>query len=170
MLWDIVTKVFKSERISWIKTWSRSCRKPQAKSIIITRRDSSAMTSRDTSWVAVYEKATHFTRSERQHTSTKDQTTTSVARDLSELNITAKGVPSQPLLTKENRNYTQKELLCEAHKNLLGIRSTYMSSFGKVRHALAASRWVLYIHWAISISVKAVSYWAYSSISKIIRS
>ncbi|KAK3745680.1 hypothetical protein QZH41_019009, partial [Actinostola sp. cb2023] len=67
--------------------------------------------------------------------------TTCVARELSEMNIRSQGTPTAPqLLTKENRSYSQKELLCEAHKNLLAIRSTYMGSFGKVRHALAASR------------------------------
>ncbi|XP_031566687.1 RNA polymerase II-associated protein 1-like [Actinia tenebrosa] len=66
---------------------------------------------------------------------------TSVAKELSEMNIKSQGRPTPPqLLTSEPRCFTQNELLCEAHGNLLAIKSTYMGSFGKMRHALAASR------------------------------
>jgi hypothetical protein len=85
----------------------------------------------------------------------KDIEATNVAKELSEMKIGSQGKPTSPqLLTSAARHFTEKELLCAAHGNLLAIKSTYMGSFGKMRHALAVSRLVLLWPLIFKLSIK----------------
>ena len=57
----------------------------------------------------------------------------------SEMGIEAANATDSSSL-KKGKCYSRGELLSEAHKDLLSIRSTFMSSFAQMRHALAKSR------------------------------
>ncbi|XP_028409671.1 RNA polymerase II-associated protein 1-like [Dendronephthya gigantea] len=69
----------------------------------------------------------------------KDECATTIASNLSEMGIESsaamKDVPSN-----KQKSFSRGELLSEAYKDLLSIRSTFISSFAQMRHALAKSR------------------------------
>ena len=50
------------------------------------------------------------------------------------------GATVEDVNLKKQKKISRGELLSEAYKDLLSIRSTYISSFAQMRHVLAKSR------------------------------
>jgi hypothetical protein len=58
---------------------------------------------------------------------------------MSEMGIESAAVVND-MTSRKQKSFSRGELLSEAYKDLLSIRSTFISSFAQMRHALAKSR------------------------------
>ena len=69
----------------------------------------------------------------------KDECATSITSNMSEMGIESAAAVDCMRLRKQ-KSFSRGDLLSEAYKDLLSIRSTFISSFAQMRHALAKSR------------------------------
>ena len=69
----------------------------------------------------------------------KDECATAITSNMSEMGIEST-VGVNDITLKKQKSFSRGELLSEAYKDLLSIRSTFISSFAQMRHALAKSR------------------------------
>ena len=70
----------------------------------------------------------------------KDECATTITSNMSEMGIES-AVAVDGMTMKKQKSFSRGELLSEAYKDLLSVRSTFISSFAQMRHALAKSRY-----------------------------